>query len=186
MKLHNTLRSLALLLMLGAGAAYAADAAKPAEAAKSTDAAKPAEAAAKPVAKAKKAAKAKKVAEAPKAPEPVKVVYHLNEGLDQADNALRNIKNHLEADPTAKIVVVGHSKGIDFLLKDAKDKKGNEFSKRVEELSLKGVDFRVCNNTLVGRKIDPATVIPEGKIVPSGVAEVANLQAHEHYVYVKP
>lgn len=168
MKLFNSLRGLALLLMIGAGTAYAADMAKPADAA------------AKPAAR---MAKAKKAA---KAPEPVKVVYHVNEGNDQADNALRNIGNHLSADPTAKIVVVTHAKGIDFLLKGAQDKKGNDFSKRVEELSLKGVDFRVCNNTLVSRKIDPTTVISEGKLVPSGVAEVASLQAHEHYVYVKP
>lgn len=187
MKLFNSARNLALLLMVGAiGLSFNANAAKHMAA---EGAAKPAEAAAKPAAK--KAAKAKKaeepkVAEAPKAPEPVKVVYHLNEGLDQADNALRNINNHLQADPTAKIVVVGHSKGIDFLLQGAQDKKGNVFSKRVEELALKGVDFRVCQNTLVGRKIDPATVISEGKIVPSGVAEVATLQAREHYVYVKP
>lgn len=170
MNLPNSLRSLALVLMMGAGAAYAADAAKPADAA-----AKPA-----------KMAKAKKDMKAAKAPEPVKVVYHVNMGNEQADAALRNIGNHLAADPTAKISVVTHAKGIDFLLKGAKDGKGNEFAKRVEELSLRGVDFRVCNNTLVSRKIEPTEVISEGKIVPSGVAEVANLQANEHYVYVKP
>lgn len=181
MKLFNTLRSLALLLLVGAmGLSFNANAAKHMAA----EGAKPADAAAKPAAKAAKGKK--KAAEVAKAPEPVKVVYHLNEGLDQADNALRNIKNHLEADPTVKIVVVGHSKGIDFLLQGAADKKGNVFASRVEELALKGVDFRVCNNTLVGRKIDPATVISEGKIVPSGVAEVATLQSRENYSYVKP
>lgn len=168
MKLFNSLRGLALLLMIGAGSAFAADAAKPADAA-----AKPAA----KMAKAKKSAKAKA---------PVKVVYHLNQGNDNASLAMNNIKNHMAADPTAKIVVVTHGKGIDFLLKDAKDAKGNDFSKTVEDLTLKGVDFRVCNNTLVGRKIDPSTVISDAKIVPAGVVEISNLQAHEHYVYVKP
>lgn len=173
MKLFSTLRGLALLLMISAGAAYAADAAKPA---------KPADAAAKPAAKpAAKMVKAKKSAKAP-----VKVVYHLNQGNENASLAMNNIKNHLAADPTAKIVVVTHGKGIDFLLKDAKDAKGNDYSKAVEDLTLKGVDFRVCNNTLVGRKIDPSSVISEAKIVPAGVVEISNLQAHEHYVYVKP
>jgi uncharacterized protein len=169
MKLSSTLRSLALVSMIGAGAAYAADAAKPAD-----DMAKPA--AAKPAKMMKK--KARKA-------EAVKAVYHLSSDT-QADAALRNIKNHLDADPTAKIVVVGHSKGIDFMLKDAKDAKGNAFLPRIEALSLKGVDFRVCNNTLVARKIDPTNVISEAKIVPSGVAEVANLEFKEHYAYVKP
>jgi intracellular sulfur oxidation DsrE/DsrF family protein len=119
-------------------------------------------------------------------PAPVKVVYHVNEGNEQASNALRNIRNHLTADPTAKIVVVTHFKGIDFLLEGAQDKNGNPYDAMVDELSMQGVEFRVCNFTLVGRKIDPKTVHPEAKIVPSGVAEVSRLQAQEGYVYLKP
>ena len=57
------------------------------------------------------------------AAEPVKVVYHLNEGFEQAARAMTNIRNHLSADPTAKIVVA-HGRGIDFLLKDAKTPTG--------------------------------------------------------------
>jgi len=48
------------------------------------------------------------------------------------------------------------------------------------------VEFRVCNNTLVSRKIDAAKVAMEAKIVPSGVAEVARLQAREGFVYLRP
>ena len=46
----------------------------------------------------------------------VKVVYHLSEGVPQASRAIGNIRNHLNADPSAKIVVVTHGLGIDFLL----------------------------------------------------------------------
>ena len=42
-----------------------------------------------------------------------KVVYHINEGLAQASNGLRNIGNHLEVNPDAKIVVVTHALGVD-------------------------------------------------------------------------
>jgi intracellular sulfur oxidation DsrE/DsrF family protein len=56
----------------------------------------------------------------------------------------------------------------------------------VGELSGKGVQFRVCNNTLVTRNVDPSKVVMEAKIVPSGVAEVARLQAKEGFVYLKP
>ena len=114
-----------------------------------------------------------------------KTVYHVNDSAE-ASTAMRNIKNHLDADPTAKIVVVTHSKGIDFLLEGATDKKGNPYNISVEELQAKGVDFRVCNNTLVSRKIDPKTVLPNAHIVPSGVAELAKLQAKEGFVYIKP
>ena len=97
-----------------------------------------------------------------------------------------NVRNHLNADTTAKITVVTHGPGIDFLLDGAKDNKGREFSGMVADLSGKGVQFRVCNNTLTSRNIDPNKVSMEAKIVPSGVAEVARLQAKEGHVYLKP
>lgn len=116
----------------------------------------------------------------------IKTVYHMNTGVDTAAAALNNIQNHLAADPKAKIVVVTHGPGIDFLLEGAKDSKGREFSSAVSGLAGKGVEFRVCNNTLVSRNIDPSKLLMETKIVPSGVAEVARLQAKEGYVYLKP
>ncbi len=118
--------------------------------------------------------------------EPVKVVYHVSDGVDQATAALRNIRNHLFADPSVKISVVTHANGIDFLLDGAKDKNGNLFEPNVQELVKMGVDFRVCKITLERRMIDPKRVIEEAKLVPSGVAEVARLQAKEGYVYLRP
>ncbi len=114
-----------------------------------------------------------------------KTVYHINDST-VAGLAMNNVKNQLSADTDAKVIVVTHGKGIDFLLDGAADKNGNPYNIAVEELMAKGVEFRVCNNTLVGRKIDPATVLPGAKIVPSGVAELAKLQAKEGYVYIKP
>ena len=52
--------------------------------------------------------------------DPVKVVYHMNEDVDRAPQALRNVGNHLSVDPKAKIVFVSHAAGINFLMKDAK------------------------------------------------------------------
>ena len=116
----------------------------------------------------------------------IKVVYHVNTGVETAAGILGNVRNHLSADPGAKIVVVTHGLGIDFLLDGAKDSKGREFSGVVSDLSGKGVQFRVCNNTLISRNIDANKVSMDAKIVPSGVAEVARLQAKEGYVYLKP
>lgn len=114
-----------------------------------------------------------------------KVVYHINDS-ENATAALNNIKNHLNASPSAKIQVVTHGKGIDFLLDGAADKNGNPYNIAVEDLAAKGVGFNVCNNTLTSRKIDKAKVIPQGKIVPSGVAEIGKLQTYENYQYLKP
>lgn len=117
---------------------------------------------------------------------PTKTVYHINTGVDTAAAALNNIRNHLVAEPKAKIVVVTHGPGIDFLIQDAKDNRGREFSAAVSDLAGRNVEFRVCNNTLVTRNIDAGKLLLETKIVPSGVAEVARLQAHEGFVYLKP
>lgn len=116
----------------------------------------------------------------------IHVVYHINEGAQQASRAIGNIRNHLAADPTAKIVVVTHGPGIDFLLDGAQDMQGRPFSAPVGELSGRGVEFRVCNNTLVSRKIPKENVVLEAKVVPSGVAEVARLQAKEGFAYLRP
>lgn len=116
----------------------------------------------------------------------VKVVYHLSEGISQASRAVGNIRNHLNADPTVKIVVVTHGAGIDFLLDGASTPSGQPFAGSVSELVNRGVEFRVCNNTLQTRKISADKVQMEAKVVPSGVAEVATLQAKEGFVYLRP
>ena len=120
------------------------------------------------------------------ASEPIKVVYHMSEGVPQASRAINNIRNHLAADPTAKIVVVTHGLGIDFLLEGATNQMEQPFAGAIGELAGRGVEFRVCNNTLVSRKLDASKVAMEAKIVPSGVAEVAKLQAKEGFVYLRP
>ncbi len=116
----------------------------------------------------------------------IKVVYHLTEGVPQASRAIGNIRNHLAADPTAKIVVVTHGLGIDFLLDGATTPASQSFAGAIGELAGRGVEFKVCNNTLVTRNIPKECVAMEASVVPSGVAEVARLQAREGFVYLRP
>ena len=117
---------------------------------------------------------------------PDKVVYHVNEGLAQASNGLRNIGNHLEVNPKAKIVVVTHAQGVDFLFKDARDKNGNPYHVAVEGLKERGVQFDVCDITLRNRKLTRDKFILEATFVPSGVAEITRLQQREGYAYLRP
>ena len=116
----------------------------------------------------------------------VKVVYHVNTGVETAAAILSNITNELNASPTDKIVVVTHGAGIDFLLDGAVNAQKQPFTGSISDLANKGVEFRVCNNTLVSRNIPADKVAMEAKIVPSGVAEVARLQAKEGFVYLHP
>lgn len=119
-------------------------------------------------------------------PQQDKVVYHFSDGLAQASNGLRNIGNHLEVNPGARIVVVAHARGVDFLMKDAKDANGNRYEDLVEQLKMRGVRFDVCEITLRNRKLSKDQFIADATYVPSGVAEVTRLQQREGYAYLKP
>lgn len=114
-----------------------------------------------------------------------KVIYHISDSIN-ASNALRNARNHLAQSPKAKIIFVTHGMGIDFLIDGATDKDGNPYDIAVQELAARHVEFRVCNNTLLGRKIEPSKMLPEISVVPSGVAEVSRLQIQENFAYLKP
>ncbi len=118
--------------------------------------------------------------------QPVRAVYHFSDGLEQASRGLEYIRNHLEADAKAEIVVVAHAAGVDFLMKGAKTAKGNEYRSVIEDLDLQGVQFRVCEITLRERNLRREQFLPEVKFVPSGVAEITRLQAREGYAYLKP
>jgi intracellular sulfur oxidation DsrE/DsrF family protein len=115
-----------------------------------------------------------------------KVVYHVNDTGAQAANALRNIGNHLEVNPKAKIVVVTHAQGVDVLVDGATDRNGNPYNIVVEDLKSRGVRFDVCEITLRNRKIAKNQFITEATFVPSGVAEITRLQQREGYAYLRP
>jgi intracellular sulfur oxidation DsrE/DsrF family protein len=116
---------------------------------------------------------------------PQRIVYHINEGTDPA-TALRNLANHLETAPNLKAIVVAHNKGVDFLLVGARDNESGElFEASVARLSARGIEFRVCGNTLARRAIDPQRIVPEARLVPSGIAEIARLQTQERYAYMR-
>ena len=63
-----------------------------------------------------------------------KVVYHVNDTQSQALATLRNIRNHLDTDPTAQITVVTHAFGVDFLLEGMKDRNETSFDATVAAL----------------------------------------------------
>lgn len=118
-------------------------------------------------------------------PRPERVVYHLNEGIEQASRGLEYIRNHLEVRPKAQIVIVAHAAGVDFLMRGARTKLGNDYSNPIEDLSLQGVKFAVCEITLRERNLLRSRFVAETTFVPSGVAEIARLQ-QEGYAYLKP
>jgi uncharacterized protein len=117
-----------------------------------------------------------------------KVVYHINGGdAQQNQAALRNIQNHINAvgAENMDIKVVMHGAGLNLLV-NAKD--NENLRAAVDNLKLQNVEFQVCNNTVVGRKLDISTDLYDAKesdIIPSGVAHLSHLQA-QGYTYIKP
>ena len=115
-----------------------------------------------------------------------KVIYHFDSGLAQATKGLRNIRNHLEVDPKAKIVVVAHADGVDFLMTGAQDANKNPYSVIVEDLKAQGVTFEVCRITLRNRKLDAKQFIPEVEYHALRRARITQLQQQDGYAYIKP
>lgn len=128
-----------------------------------------------------------------------KVVYHINYDNPKAQGgALRNIQNHINAvgKENLDLKVVMHGKGLTLLLEpdaaaNTKFKKGNATSAqqaKIAGLKDQGVDFKVCANTLRGKKIsysDDLYDVEKSDIVPSGVAELTHLQSMG-YTYIRP
>lgn len=114
----------------------------------------------------------------------VRVVYHISES-QTASAALRNLANHLNAAPEAKVIVVAHNNGVDFLLRGARDEASVPYETAVREFVRRGVEFRVCYNTLERRHIPAAQVVPGATLVPSGIAEIGRLQSREGYAYMR-
>jgi hypothetical protein len=114
-----------------------------------------------------------------------KVVYHIADAATQALGGLRNVKNHLDTDPTAHITVVTHAQGVDFLMTDAKDRNGNPYEVTVQDLTKRGVKFEVCEITLKNRNLKKEQFIEEAKFTPSGVVRLAKLQ-REGAAYIRP
>ncbi|EWS56067.1 MULTISPECIES: DsrE family protein [unclassified Methylibium] len=114
-----------------------------------------------------------------------KVAYHVNEAQTQALATLRNIRNHLDTDPSAQITVVTHANGVDFLMEGAKDPNGGEYAATVSALVSRGVKFEICEITLKNRNLKKEQFIQEATFTPSGVVRLTKMQL-QGYAYIKP
>jgi intracellular sulfur oxidation DsrE/DsrF family protein len=114
-----------------------------------------------------------------------KVAYHINDTASQALSSLRNVRNHLDTDPTAQITVVAHAFGVDFLMEGMKDRTEAPFEPLVAALKSRGVKFEVCEITLKNRNLKKEQFIQEADFTPSGVVRLTKLQM-QGFAYIKP
>jgi len=116
---------------------------------------------------------------------PDKVVYHFDNAAAQGLKGLRNVRNHIDTDPTARITVVTHAEGVDMLMEGAKAATGAEYAPLVSALKSRGVSFEICEITLKNRGLKKEQFIQEADFTPSGVVRIAKLQG-QGYAYIKP
>jgi len=114
-----------------------------------------------------------------------KVVYHFDNTAAQGLKGLRNIRNHLDVDPAARITVVTHAEGVDMLMEGAKAMGNSDYAPLVSALKARGVVFEVCEITLKNRGLKKEQFIQEADFTPSGVVRLAKLQG-QGYAYIKP
>jgi intracellular sulfur oxidation DsrE/DsrF family protein len=89
-------------------------------------------------------------------------------------------KNGVAADHR-KIAVVFHQGGTDAVMnnetfKASHNGQDNPNVALIQSLKQAGVDFRVCGQALLGRKIDPRTVLPEIQVDLWALTTMVNLQ----------
>ena len=113
------------------------------------------------------------------------VVYHFDNAAAQGLKGLRNIRNHLDTDPSAQITVVTHADGVDLLMEGAKSSNGTEYAPLVSALKARGVRFEVCEITLKNRGLNKDQFVLDADYTPSGVVRSVKLQ-QEGYAYIKP
>lgn len=127
----------------------------------------------------------------------VACIYHCDFGdPGRIGQMITNIDNHLSVydyDPfKAKIVVVAHGQGVKPFLDNfqgtpwVNDKHEPALFERFKNLAKLGVEVYLCAITFKRNKIDPAKARSEAfiKMVPSGVATVAELQG-KGFAYLK-
>ncbi|AEI52192.1 DsrE family protein [Runella slithyformis] len=109
-----------------------------------------------------------------------RIVFHLATSDTLAQKALvKQVANVLEYWNTAKIEVVVHNNGINFMKQDEA-----RFAKEIAALKQRGVVFAVCENTMKQRKIEKSQILPSAVFVPVGLAEIV-LRQEEGWSYIK-
>jgi intracellular sulfur oxidation DsrE/DsrF family protein len=114
-----------------------------------------------------------------------KYVLHIDDmDPSKQDLVLNNGHNLLDAYPPGgvEIEVVAYGPGLRLLFAD------NVNAKRIEALSMSGVRFSACNNTLKGmtKLLGEAPKLnPVATIVPGGIVRIGQL-VKQGYIYIKP
>lgn len=114
-----------------------------------------------------------------------KYVLHIDDmDPSKQELTLNNAQNLLNAyaPGDVEIEIVAYGPGLRLLFAE------NVNAQRISDLSLSGVKFSACGNTLKGMtKLmgEAPKVNPVATVVPGGIVRIGEL-VHQSYIYVKP
>lgn len=94
---------------------------------------------------------------------------------------MKNISRILESDPTARVVVVCHSGGINVV-----EAVRTDHAEAIALLIDRGVTFVACENTMKRNGITKDDLISGVGTVPSGAVEVVRRQQFDGFAYFRP
>lgn len=89
-----------------------------------------------------------------------------------------NVSHYYGPDKVA-IEIVAYGPGLSMLLKESAN------DKRVESLSVSGIEFSACGNTMKATHKTKDDLSPAAKVVPAGVVRIMELQ-EAGWTYVRP
>ncbi len=101
-----------------------------------------------------------------------RVIFHLHEeekGTIAFSNVINLIKDLGEENQDIELVMNGT--GVRITLED------EGYARKIEYLINKGVEFRVCSNSLKGLNIGEEELVGDVETVPSGVGELVKKQS---------
>ena len=109
------------------------------------------------------------------------VFHHTNDDPELHARITGNIENLLDDGTveTGDVALVSNGGGIALLTEDSPEREA------IEGLQKRGVTFKQCSNTLTGIDTTEDDLLDGVELVPSGVGEVARLEA-AGYAYITP
>lgn len=114
----------------------------------------------------------------------MKVVLHLDSDKERrlrlTLNNMKNLLAALEGRPVEGAIVV-NGPGAQLVTASM----DMELSELIDELAAEGIDFFVCNNSMVQFDLTPEVLHPAFKVTRAGVLKLVELQ-RDGYAYVKP
>ncbi|WP_152053025.1 DsrE family protein [Tautonia marina] len=114
--------------------------------------------------------------------ESLRVLVHMNfADTGRQGQGMKNISRILEADPTARVVVVCHSGGINVV-----EAVRTDHAEAIASLIDRGVTFVACENTMKRNGITKDDLISGVGTVPSGAVEVVRRQQFDGFAYFRP